>query len=71
MRYSKDARISDKVAELLKDGWVIKHWSRHLRITEPKLKLTLTVPGSPSDHRAVQNWLHQIRKVIGDHQAKL
>lgn len=64
MRYSRDATINKTVEELLKSGWVIKSRSRHLRIVEPNLKLTITVPGTPSDRRAVQNWLHQARNTI-------
>ncbi|WKZ86260.1 type II toxin-antitoxin system HicA family toxin [Ralstonia pickettii] len=64
-RYSRD-RVIDKVCRLLvKQGWVEKSNNRHLRLADPTGKMVVTVPGSPSDHRAVQNWLHQLRRTVG------
>lgn len=61
-RYSRDA-IIDKVCRLLvKKGWFVKSSKRHVRLSCPEGKTILTVPGSPSDHRVVQNWLHQLRR---------
>lgn len=62
-RYSKD-RVIDNVCRLLiKQGWVTKSSNRHVRLADPTGKKVVTVPGSPSDHRAVQNWLHQLRRM--------
>ena len=64
MKYSKDQTIDRAVRELLRGGdWVLKHNNRHPRIENIRSKLCITVPYSPSDPRAVQNWMHQIRRL--------
>lgn len=61
MRISKSREIEDKVRELLRQGWVMWRGSKHLRIQHPNGFQTI-VPGSPSDHRAVQNFYAEIKR---------
>ena len=61
-QYSK-CKIIDKIAKgLVKMGWIVKSKNRHLRLENPETKQCITVPGSPSDHRVTQNWIHQVRR---------
>ena len=63
MKRFSTCKIIDAVARnLLKTGWVIKSNNRHLRLLNPETRVCITVPGSPSDPRATQNWLHQIKR---------
>jgi len=60
--YSKDKVIDGLVRQLLKSGeWVVKQ-GRHVRIEHASTHLCITVPRTPSDHRAAQNWLHQVKR---------
>lgn len=65
MRYSKDKRIDAVVRKLLREGWSVKSAKRHLRLENEVTRDCITVPGSPSDHRATQNWLHQLKNQHG------
>lgn len=63
MRLSKDQLI-DKVARgLIKAGWTIKSRNRHVRLENPDTRQCITVPGSPSDRRVAQNWIHQLKRL--------
>lgn len=62
--YSKDKIINKVVKNLIASGdGVLKHRNRHCRVEHLSTKLCITVPRTPSDHRAVQNWLHQIKRL--------
>lgn len=65
MRYSKDKTINDVVRQLLKGEWKIKSNNRHLRLCNSVTNEVLTVPGSPSDKRAVMNWISQVKNSYG------
>lgn len=63
-RYSRYRTIDRAVHSLLSTGaWIVKSTKRHVRLENISSKLCLTVPGTPSDHRATQNWLHQVRRL--------
>ena len=63
MKRFSTCKVIDGIAQsLIKNGWVIKSKNRHLRLFNPCTRQTITVPGSPSDPRATENWLHQIRR---------
>lgn len=63
MRYSADKRINEAVKRLIKTGqWFVKSKNNHLRVENIETRQCFTVPGRPSDHRAVQNWFHQVRR---------
>ena len=61
-RYSKSPEIDAKVKELVHDGWRVFRGGAHYRVVHPEGKYTLTVPGTPGDHRTVQNWFAQYRR---------
>lgn len=61
-RYSKDDRINAVVHALLEQNWTAAYGHRHARVRSPDGRITLTVPGSPSDNRAALNWIAQIRR---------
>ena len=65
MRYSTDQRIARAVEVLLKLGWVSKGKRRHLRLQDPVTGAVITVPGTPSDYRAVENWFAQVKRSVG------
>lgn len=55
--------IINKIAKsLVKSGWLVKSKNRHYRLENPDTKMCVTVPGSPSDHRVTQNWIHQLKR---------
>lgn len=63
MRYSTDKRIHEAVKGLVKTGqWFVKSTKRHTRIENTETRQCFTVPQTPSDHRAVHNWFHQVRR---------
>jgi len=61
-RYSTSERINGIVRALIKAGWELIRHKRHPRLRSPDGKTNLTVPFTPSDHRAEINWISQIRR---------
>jgi len=62
-RYSNDKDINQEVRMLVKSGWKIKNGSKHSRVISPA-GYQLTVPSTPSDHRAWLNFNRDIRHII-------
>lgn len=63
--YSKDKQINDLVVRIEKEKMAsLKRGSKHwiLRRADGKF---LTIPGSPSDHRAYYNFKSQVRRFLG------
>jgi predicted RNA binding protein YcfA (HicA-like mRNA interferase family) len=60
-RYSASDKINEIVRALIKAGWELIRHKRHPRLRSPDGKTHLTVPFTPSDHRAELNWISQIR----------
>ena len=63
--YSKDKQINDLVIRIEKEKMAsLKRGSKHwiLRRADGKF---LTIPGSPSDHRAYYNFKSQVRRFLG------
>jgi hypothetical protein len=60
-KYSQNKDINCMVKQLIKEGWEPLRKNRHLMIKSPK-GVTLTVPISPSDGRAVLNFKADIRR---------
>ena len=58
-RFSSCQTIDRVCRDLIKQGWSIRSWNRHCRLTDGTV--TITVPGSPSDKRATLNWLSHLR----------
>jgi len=53
--YSQDKTIRRLVTSLLKQGWAIRRGKKHNIVKSPTGRV-LTVPSTPSDRRAVQNF---------------
>lgn len=63
MRYSKDKKIHELVKALIaKFGWAVKSKNAHLKIYHEERKLTLMVPQTPSDGRAVLNFFADVKR---------
>lgn len=60
-KYSNNKDINCMVKQLVKEGWIPLRKNRHTMIKSPK-GITLTVPSSPSDVRAVLNFKSDIRR---------
>jgi len=65
MRLSRNPTIDNWAQRFLKDGWSVRRGGRHYRLQSPDGKIRLTVPGSPSDFRAAENWRSQVRRSTG------
>lgn len=61
-RFSSCDIINAIAKNLVKIGWIIKSKNRHYRLENPEDKMCVTVPGSPSDRRVTQNWIHQLKR---------
>lgn len=62
MKYSNNKTIHQIVKKLLKMGWVVKAKNAHVKLFHPERKVTLMVPGSPSDGRAVLNFIADVKR---------
>lgn len=66
MKYSNSKVINEVCYGLVKSGeWELKSDKRHCRLRNNRTGHVLTVPFSPSDHRAEKNWLSQVRRHYG------
>lgn len=55
--------IHDIVKSLIKEfGWTFKAKNTHVKIWHAESNITLVVPHSPSDGRAVKNFLSDVRR---------
>jgi predicted RNA binding protein YcfA (HicA-like mRNA interferase family) len=61
MKYCKAKEINVLVAKLVREGWYFRRGGRHGRLQPPDNTRTLTVPISPSDHRAYLNFRRDVR----------
>jgi hypothetical protein len=62
MKYSKDRAISDFVSSLIRSGWEYHMGGRHGKLVSPEGR-RMSVPCTPSDHRAFKNFRSDIRKL--------
>jgi len=62
-KHISSCSIACKVVQrLIELGWRLYRGARHQRVESPDGRMTITVPGTPSDHRATRNWISQIRR---------
>jgi predicted RNA binding protein YcfA (HicA-like mRNA interferase family) len=61
VKYCKAPEINTLVAQLVRDGWQFRRGGRHGKLCTPQGTRTLTVPLSPSDHRAWLNFRRDVR----------
>jgi hypothetical protein len=62
MKFSSDKRIALLVRNLIRQGWAYQNKGRHGKIISPNGK-KFPVPSTPSDHRAFENFKHDIKKI--------
>lgn len=62
MKYSKSKELNQIVRALVREGWSFRRGGKHGRISHPSGHPILTVSGSPSDWRTVENFRHQVRR---------
>lgn len=60
MKYSSNKELAEFVRCLVRSGWSYHRGGRHGKLTSPTGR-HLTVPCSPSDRRALQNFKRDIR----------
>ena len=63
MRYSKDKNIASLVRSLVRTGWRYQMGGRHGKLISPAGH-RIPVPCTPSDHRAFDNFKHDIRRLM-------
>lgn len=64
MKYSRNLNIDATARKLLKTGqWFLKANKCHARLENIDTHQCITVPYSPSDHRAEKNWFAQLRRM--------
>jgi predicted RNA binding protein YcfA (HicA-like mRNA interferase family) len=64
MRYSSCRDVDKLVRDLVKSGWTFWRGGKHGRLKAPSTGASVTVPGSPSDHRAFLNFRRDVRSLI-------
>jgi hypothetical protein len=64
MKYCSCKEINALVKALVQDGWSFCRGGKHGKLLEPSGKFVLTVPSSPSDHRAFLNFKRDVRHVL-------
>lgn len=57
-----DRRFASLVEAAQRQGWSVRSGSRHLKLTSPDGKVTMPVPCSSGDRRAVLNFRAQLRR---------
>jgi hypothetical protein len=62
MKFSSDKQIAVLVRSLVRQGWAYQSKGRHGKIISPTGK-KFPVPSTPSDHRAFQNFKHDLRRI--------
>ena len=64
MKYSKNKEINNLVRRLLKKfGFEVKSKNNHLKLWNDAKKVTIIVPQTPSDGRAVLNFFADVRRL--------
>ena len=64
MRYCGDKDIDRLIIELVRQGWTYSR-GRHGKLRPPDGQFVVTVPCTPSDHRALLNLKRDIRQASG------
>ena len=60
-KYCKAPEIDALVVQLVRSGWHFHRGGRHGKLRNPQGACALTVPISPSDHRAWLNFRRDVR----------
>lgn len=62
MKYCACREIDALVRAMVREGWTFRRGGKHGRLREPSGRFVLTVPGSPGDRRAAENFRHDLRR---------
>lgn len=62
MKYCNAKEINVLVSALVGEGWSFRRGGRHGKLRPPQGARMLTVPTSPSDHRAWLNFRRDVRQ---------
>ncbi|MEF1338088.1 hypothetical protein REH81_15085 [Vibrio rotiferianus] len=70
-RYSRNKDINNYIKSLIKKTkWTCAPGTKHFALISP-LGKKITIPGSPSDHRAFSNFVRNIEKIKVSESAML
>ena len=64
MKYCSCKKINALVKALVRQGWSFCRGGKHGKLRIPRGKFTLTVPSSPSDHRAFLNFSRDVHHAL-------
>ncbi len=62
MRYSTNKDFNHHIKHLIKQGWLFRKRRKHNQIVAPSGQ-SVTFSKTPSDHRALNNFINDIRHV--------
>lgn len=63
MRFSSDKDVNRLVCQLVREGWLYRRGRKHGKLISPEATGSLTIPGSPSDHRTIHNMRRDVRRI--------
>jgi hypothetical protein len=64
MKYSNQKDIDQLVRKLVRQGWHFWRGKKHGRLKAPFSKNSLTVPGTPSDCHAFDNFSRDVLRIL-------
>lgn len=64
MKFSSSKGVNKIVKQLIREGWQYWRGSKHGRLGHPSGHPVLTIPGSPSDHRAARNFIRDLKHAV-------
>ena len=62
--YSSDKDINKLVRDKIRQGWFWEKGRKHGKLLPPTGTTYVTVPGSPSDHRASRNFAKEVQRLV-------
>jgi hypothetical protein len=65
MRYSRSKEIDRIVRSHLQRAWTYRRGRKHGLLSPPNCGLFVVVPGTPSDHRSLQNFERDLKRLSG------
>lgn len=65
MKYSGCREIDGIVRSLVRSGWTYRRGRKHGRALSPDGRVSVTVPGTPSDWRSSKNFVRDVRRSGG------
>lgn len=64
MKYCASKDINRLVKGLIRQGWCFRRGGKHGRLSSPDGRAKLSVPSTPSDHRAFLNFRRDVRSAL-------